>query len=173
MPRDQFEVGIVIARRRLAGPWGGEEWRPCAVLPAVPDAASGAPLATDDEQQLYYAGAASIVLHAAETPHYRDNLASGRPLLWVALEIGADDRCRVGAITADPYEGEALAGAMDLVVEPVPMPPEIAARVAAFVAAFHVERPFVKRQREPPAAHRPGPRGSAVARGSEEISEEI
>ncbi|MGH7069441.1 MAG: DUF3305 domain-containing protein [Acetobacteraceae bacterium] len=168
MPRDQFEVGIVIAHRRLAGPWGGDEWRPVAVLPAVPDAPSGAPLAGDGAQQVYYAGASSIVLHAAETPHYRDNLASGRPSLWVALEIAADDGCRVAAVTADPYEGEALAGTMDLMVESVPMPSEIAERVARFVAAFHVERPFVKRERDPLASRLPGPRGSAVAHAAEE-----
>lgn len=147
MPQDHFEIGIVIARRKLAGPWGGEEWLPYAVLPAVPEAACGVPLASEGEPAIYYAGCSEVVLHASETGHYRDNLTSGRPSLWVALESGAGGECRVASVTADPYEGEALAGALDLIVEPVAMPPEIIQRVAAFITAFHVERPFVKRKR--------------------------
>lgn len=155
MARDQFDVGVVTRLHRQRGPWGGDEWRPFAVLPAVPDAAPGASLAGDGAERISYSGTARIVLHAAETAHYRDNLASGRPSLWVALETTADDGVRIAAITADPYEGEALAGAMGLTVDPVAMPPEIARWVGAFVAEFHVERVFVKRKRdraEPEAA---------------------
>lgn len=148
MPHDHFEVGVVIARRKLTGPWGGDEWLPYAILPAVPEAACGAPLAAEGEAQVYYGGCGEVALHGSETAHYRDNLTSGRPSLWVALERVSDAECRVASVTANPYEGEALAGALDLIVEPIPMPPEIIDRIAAFVAAFHVERPFVKRQRD-------------------------
>jgi hypothetical protein len=52
------------------------------------------------------------------------------------------------AVTADPAEGEAFTDAGSNLVEAVPMPSEIADIVDRFVAAYHVERPFVKRQRD-------------------------
>jgi hypothetical protein len=51
-------------------------------------------------------------------------------------------------VTADPAEGEAFTDAGSNLVEAVPMPPEIADIVGRFVATHHVERPFVKRQRD-------------------------
>ena len=61
--------------------------------------------------------------------------------------VGGDDY-EVSTVTADPYEGEALAGAIGETIEAVPMPVEIQAKVAAFFEAFHVERPFFKRKRD-------------------------
>jgi hypothetical protein len=37
-PQDRFEVGIIVARRRLKGPWASHAWLPVAALPAAPDA---------------------------------------------------------------------------------------------------------------------------------------
>ena len=51
-------------------------------------------------------------------------------------------------MTADPAEGEALTEPGTDVIETVPMPPEIQNRLAAFVEAHHVERPFIKRKRD-------------------------
>lgn len=148
MADDYFPVAVVLARRELEGPWGGVEWLPRAVLPSVPAAAPGTSLACEGKLDISYGGCCEVALHSAETAHYRDNLASGRPSLWVALETTGEGDCRIASITADPYEGEALAGAMDLIVEPVAMPAEIIEKVAAFVTAFHVERPFVKLRRD-------------------------
>jgi hypothetical protein len=143
-----FSVGVVIARRKLKGPWADHVWLPHSVLPAVPDAAPWTRLGGGEEEELYYAGAFDVSLHPSETAHYRDNLASGRPSLWVALRPIAGDEFEIATVTADPYQGEALAGAMDEIVEPVPMPPAIQDKIAAFFEAFHVERPFFKRKRD-------------------------
>ena len=89
-----------------------------------------------------------VTLHAGETAHYRDNLTSGRPALWVVLRPVGGDEYEVGTVTADPYEGEAMVAGMGEIVEPVPMPPEIQQKVAAFFEAFHVERQFFKRKRD-------------------------
>jgi hypothetical protein len=51
-------------------------------------------------------------------------------------------------VTADPTEGEALFESGSEVIGTVPMPPAIAAWVAAFVDEFHVERVFQKRKRD-------------------------
>jgi hypothetical protein len=157
---DCLEVGVVVARRKLKGPWADYAWQPHAVLPAAPAAAPGTKLGGGDEEAIIYAGRYEISLHSSETAHYRDNLASGRPALWVVLQPTAGDEYEVATVTADPYEGEALTQGNGEIVEAVPMPPEVQDRIAAFVTAFHVERQFVKRKRDradPEALAKGGP----------------
>jgi hypothetical protein len=148
MAEARHSVGVVAARRALAGPWADHQWMPVAVLPAVPEVAPGTPLGTSGADQTFYAGAAEISLHSGETAHYRDNLESGRPSLWVALNVDAADRVEIVRVTADPYEGEALAGSVGDVVEAVAMPAQVREWVAEFFAANHVERAFFKRKRD-------------------------
>jgi len=147
MTQDHRTVGVVVARRRLKGPWASHAWLPHAVLPAAPDLPAGAPLGTDTEEDRFYGGPATVTLNASATGHYRDNLTSARPSLWVALRPVGDE-VELAAVTADPYEGEALAESMGEIVEAVPMPAEIRGWVQAFFDAFHVERAFIKRQRD-------------------------
>lgn len=148
VPEFRVQIGVVVARRKLANAWADFSWYPHAVLPGVPPVQAWSPLGPPGTALLFYAGPCSLVLHASETPHYRDNLRSGRPSLWVALHLPADGSCRLLRVTADPYEGEALTEGVDSMVEPVPMPPAIEAEIAAFCSAFHVERPFIKRARD-------------------------
>jgi hypothetical protein len=113
-------------------------------------AAPWTPFDTAPETSLFYAGQAVIELHRTETVNYRNNLASGAPALWVALRPAASERpYELIAVTADPAEGEAFTDAGSNLVETVPMPPDIVAAVAAFIAEHHVERPFLKRRRQP------------------------
>ena len=85
-----------------------------------------------------------------ETTNYRDNLSSGAPALWVALHAAASGQpYEILAVTADPAEGEAFTDAGSYLVEAVPMPSEVVETIAQFLAEHHVERPFVKRRREP------------------------
>ena len=159
MAEDVFEVGVLVAKRRLRGPWQGHAWLPRAVLPGVPAAAPWTRLAATAEEDIYYAGSFALRLHRSETAHYRDNLRAEQPSLWVALRPVGDE-VEVAAVTADPYEGEALTEGLGEIVEAVPMPAEIREKVAAFFTAFHVERPFVKRRRDrgdPEALARRGP----------------
>jgi hypothetical protein len=148
MTERHFEVGVVVAKRKLKGPWASHAWLPRAVLPSVPAAAPWTPLGQDGDDEPFYAGSFALSLHTGETGHYRDNLLSGRPALWVVLQPIAGDRYGIATVTANPYEGEALAQGNGEIVEAVPMPPEIRDEVAAFVEAFHVERPFIKRRRD-------------------------
>jgi Protein of unknown function (DUF3305) len=163
MAEERLEVGVLIARRKLKGPWADHAWLPHAVLPAAPSTPPGTKLSAGEDQEIYYAGGFEVALHAGETSHYRDNLLSGRPSLWVVLQPVAGDEYEVVTVTADPYEGEALAQGNGEIVETLPMPPEIQERLAAFIEAFHVERQFVKRKRDrahPEALARgvPGPK---------------
>jgi hypothetical protein len=163
MTESAFEIGVVVARRKLKSPWASHAWLPYAILPAVPAAAPWTQLGQDGDDETFYAGSAEVSLHASSTGHYRDNLTSGRPSLWVALRPTGGDEVEVATVTADPYEGEALAEGVGEIIEAVPMPAEIQAKVAAFFEAFHVERTFTKRKRdradpEALARHEPGAR---------------
>jgi hypothetical protein len=143
-------VGVVVERRKAISAWVDFLWRPVSVFVGSPSAAPWTPLAAEAETMLFFAGEAVIELHRTETINYRDNLASGAPALWVALQPAASERpYEILAVTADPAEGEALTDAGNNLVEAVPMPPEIAEIVVRFIAEHHVERPFLKRQRRP------------------------
>ena len=161
---NHYEIGIVVEKRLLQGPWGGHAWRPIAVLPAAPALAPGARLGTGADT--VYAGAAILDLHLRATGHYRDNLTSGRPSVWVVLRPIGEEVELVSA-TVDPYEGEALAESIGDIVEAVPMPAPVQDWVRAFFDAFHQEQTFFKRKRDradPEALARRG----AVAREDDE-----
>jgi hypothetical protein len=155
----------VVERRKAKSAWADVLWRPVSVFAGTPVAAPWTPLGGDDEVTLFYAGAAVIELHRTETTNYRDNLAAAAPSLWVNMRPAeSEPPYELLAVTADPAEGEAFTDAGCNLVEAVPMPPDIADIVDRFVATHHVERPFVKRQRDQQA---PTPQ-KAVERASDE-----
>ena len=161
----RIAVGVMVERRKARSAWADFLWRPVSVFVGEPSAAPWTLLAAGAETALFYAGEAAIELHRTETANYRENLASGAPALWIALRPVASERpYEILAVTADPAEGEAFTDAGSNLVEAVPMPPEVAQSIARFIAEHHVERPFVKRRRQPaePALARRGPtNGSA------------
>jgi hypothetical protein len=155
----RIPVGVVVERRKADSPWQDFLYRPVAVLAGVPVATPWTAIGSDADVTTFYAGQAVIELYRTETANYRDNLASGRPLLWVVLRPTRDEAgFDLFMVTADPAEGEALTGAGNDLVEAVSMPLPITAIVASFIAAHHVEQPFIKRQRDrsglrSPASH--------------------
>jgi hypothetical protein len=150
-------VGVVVERRKALNPWLDFVWCPVSVLSGVPSTEPWTPLGTTGDRTTFFAGTATIRLYRTETANYIDNLDAGTPLLWVVLRAtGAQPPYDVVAVTADPAEGEAFTEAGDDLVETVPMPDDIEAALEAFVAEHHVERPFVKRQRDKDDPGRPG-----------------
>jgi hypothetical protein len=147
-PSGRITVGVVVAKRRLLGPWAEHAWLPVAILPAPPATEPWTRLSCDEREELFYAGPFELSLHPGETSHYRDNLRSGRPSLWVGLRPTGPDSHEIATVTPDPYEGESMAEGIGEIVEAVPMPDNVQAEIEAFVTAFHVERPFVKRKRD-------------------------
>jgi uncharacterized protein DUF3305 len=145
----RIPVGVVVERRKAQSPWIDFTWKPVAVLAGLPEAAPWTKLSEDGDGATFYAGAAEVELHRTETTYYRDNLATGSPMLWVALRpTGVEPPYDVFAVTADPSEGEAWTESGSDLVDVVPMPDVMCAAIAAFVAEHHVERPFYKRKRE-------------------------
>lgn len=140
-------VGVVLERRPSSSPWVDFVWRPVAILVGDPEAQAWTPLGEVEGAMRFFAGTAALELHRSDTATYRDNLATGTPMVWVRCRMGAE-RPVVIAVTADPAEGEAFTEAGDDLVDQVPMPAEVAAALAQFVAAHHVERAFIKRRRD-------------------------
>jgi hypothetical protein len=146
----RIPVGVVVERCKAKSPLIDFIWRPVSVLVGHPSAAPWTLLRTQGESVLFYAGGAMIELYRTETANYRINLASGTPSLWVVLRAGAAEPCyELVSVTADPAEGEAFTDAGSDLVDTVPMPASIAGIVADFVAEHHVDRPFVRRRRDP------------------------
>ena len=146
----RITVGVMVERRKARSAWADFLWRPVSVFVGSPSAAPWTPLDAESEPTLFYAGQAAVELHRTETTNYRENLASGAPALWVALQPAAGGQpYEILAVTADPAEGEAFADAGGYLVEAVPMPSEAIEAIVQFLAEHHVERPFVKRRRQP------------------------
>jgi hypothetical protein len=144
----RIPVGVVAERRKAKSMWAEFLWRPVSVFAGIASAPLWTLLEEGPETALFRAGQAVIELHRTETTNYRDNLAS-TPTLWVVMRpVASDPPYELLAVTADPAEGETFTDAGSNLVEAVPMPPDIVETVARFIARHHVERPFVKRQRD-------------------------
>lgn len=149
-PLSAITVGVVVERRKADSPWIDFLWRPVGILPdAPPDMAEWSVLREEGDSLLFYAGSRTVGLHRTETARYRDNLATGSPLLWVVLSPAEGEwPYDLAAVTADPAEGEAFTEAGSNLVETVAMPDVIREAVERFVAEHHVDREFVKRKRD-------------------------
>jgi hypothetical protein len=142
-------VGVIVERVKAESPWIDWIWRPAAVLAGEPETPPWTRIAETTDRTTFYAGTAQVDLHPSETANYRDNLATGSPMLWVVLrETGAEQPYGVYTVTADPAEGEGMTAAGNDIVEPVPMPDPVREIVEAFVARHHVDAVFVKRKRD-------------------------
>ena len=145
----RIPVGVVAERRKAKSMWADFLWRPVSVFAGITSAAPWTLLEADAETALFFAGEAVIELHRTETNNYRDNLGSGAPALWVIMRPTASDPpYELLAVTADPAEGETFTDAGSNLVEAVPMLSAIGEIIARFIARHHVERPFVRRQRD-------------------------
>jgi Protein of unknown function (DUF3305) len=106
-------------------------------------------LAAAEDAATFYVGAAAIELYRTETDHYRSNLDSGAPSVWIALRpTGTQPPFALFAVTADPAEGESFTQAGDDLVDAVPMPPAVREILEAFVAEHHIEQPNYRRKRD-------------------------
>ena len=66
-PESSFEVGVVLAKRKLKSPWASHVWLPHAVLPAAPAVAPWTRLGQDGDDETFYAGPAEVSLNGGAT----------------------------------------------------------------------------------------------------------
>jgi Protein of unknown function (DUF3305) len=149
-PLARIAVGVVVERRRSTSAWAEFIWRPSAVLPGVPETPPWTVLEAEADRTTFYVGAVDILLYRTDSAGYRDNLRDTEPVLWVALRPSGDAErpYEISAATADPGEGESYSDSVGNLVEALPMPDTVRSIIAQFVAEYHVDRPFFKRQRD-------------------------
>lgn len=149
-PLMKIRVGVVAERLKAQSQWIDFVWRPANVLEGVPGIAPWTELEGNQERATFYVGAAEIELYPTDTAHYRENLATGIPKLWVILRPTGvtEPALELIAVTADPFEGEGLTESATDLIETVPMPLSIQQTLAAFIDEHHEEQPFFKRKRD-------------------------
>ncbi len=146
----EVPVGVVVAREPIDNPWASHRWRPIQLLLDAPEDANWLELHRDDRGVHYLAGTLALALHRKETAAYRRNLAEKHPYVFVVLRADpgtADERPTLHLATASPDEVQAYGGSGTEIIEQVPMPEPLIALLERFVAAHHIEEPFIKRQR--------------------------
>jgi Protein of unknown function (DUF3305) len=147
-PHASIPVGIIVERRKATSAWVDTIWRAVGVLGGVPDAAPWTAIAAGEDATTFYIGATEIELFRTEAEHYRSNLESGEPLVWIVLRpTGADPPYALFAATADPAEGESFTQTGSDVVDAVPMPAAVREIVEAFVAQHCIIEPRYRRAR--------------------------
>lgn len=148
-PLVTMTIGVVVERLKAQSKWIDHIWRPANVLEGVPDMEPWTLLEGNSERALFYAGKADIGLYAGDAAHYRENLATGYPKLWIILRpTGVEPPLELAMVTANPFEGEGLTESAGDIVEPVPMPEAMRNYLAAFVEQYYVHEPFFKRKRD-------------------------
>lgn len=154
--QDSLPLGVVLERRPSDHPWLDHVWRPVSVIPGAP-ALDG----KDDEWRLlregedwayYHAGTLRLDLFRTETEGYKLNLSQRPPRIFVVVRrsegLGERHECWPFHVTVCPYEAQEYQESGDDMVEPVTMPPDVAAWVKDYVDRHHVDEPFVKRKRK-------------------------
>ncbi|MEQ8602459.1 MAG: DUF3305 domain-containing protein [Marivibrio sp.] len=160
--RSVLQVGVVVERRPVANPWADDQYLPSAVVPNA-GRADWTPLPSEPDDppgvRRWLAATVEIALHRTESEAYLENLHAEQPAVYVVLRPSQDPddphEASVVCATLSPYEAQDFLDSGEDVVEPVPMPDQIAAWVRAFVARHHKEVPFKKRKRKPHTAEEP------------------
>ena len=149
MTETSREVGVVLRRRSIDNPWIDHMWSPAMILDEVPDTAPWTVLSTRGRCDDLLCGRSQhrpVQLRHRQLPRQPRRRRTAN--LDCAAAPGRRAELELTKVTADPTEGEAIFESGCDVIGTVPMPPEIAAWIAAFVDQFHVERVFHKRKRD-------------------------
>lgn len=144
-------VGVVVRRKPGATKWARWEWRAVAVIPGAPPA-QWSELRRAGDTVDFHAGTLPMNLHRAETEAYLTGLSVPEPKLYVIMRKPVQPNetrpLELVVVTASPYEAQDYTDNGEDIVEPVVMPPALAAWTAAFVETHHQEEVFIKRKRD-------------------------
>lgn len=150
-PHERMPVGVIVERRKASNPWDDFIWRAVAIVPGAASTQPWSVVREAPEATQYFAGTFELELHPRDTVLYRENLMGRSPSAYVVLlrDPAAEPHgLLVRHVTVSPGDAEVY---MDDVstVDAVPLPDVVAAWLADYVAAFHVEQEFRKRKRKP------------------------
>ncbi len=146
----RIALGVIVERRRSTSPWQDHVWLPTGVVPGGTALEPWTVMREAEGVAQFFAGDHAVELNPRETGIYQVNLAAEQPAFYVVLRFDEDapKGVRVQLVTVSPAEAQGyLEGSADI-VEALPMPESVAATLGAYMAAYHVEQPFHKRQRQ-------------------------
>jgi len=151
MIKSTMQVGVVIERRPADSEWIDHTWHAVTVLPGAPQIDEWVELERGGGRLRYHAATLPLEIFRGETEGYKYNLSLEQPIVYVVLdpEPDSDAPLEVSHTTVCPYEAQDYLDTSEVLVEAVPMPAVIAAWLAEFVEAHHVDVPFKKRKRVP------------------------
>lgn len=148
---ERMPVGVIVERRKARNPWEDFVWRAVAIVPGAAPQAPWSVVREEADATQFFAGTFTLELHPRETGLYRENLTGRMPSAYVALV--RDEKAEplglvVRHVTVSPGDAEAYMDPSSS-VDAVPLPEVVAAWLADYIAAFHVEQQFRKRHRKP------------------------
>ena len=145
-------LGVIAEKRPSISRWATDYWIPVGVILAPVGLNAGDVLVQDEKMTRYYMGRFETTCYAADTEAYVENIDSGAPALYVVLRRDTEGTHPlpwfVHMVTVSPHEAQDCEVGSEDIIERLPMPPEIEDAVLEFLDAYHVERKFVKRQRD-------------------------
>lgn len=143
-------LGVIVERRRSTSPWQDHAWLPTGVVPGGAALEPWTVMRETPDVAQFFAGAYEVELNPRETGNYQVNLAAEQPAVYVVLRFdeGAPLGIRVHLVTVSPAEAQGYLESGADIVERVPMPQDLIRMLGAYMAAYHVEKPFHKRQRQ-------------------------
>lgn len=145
----RMPVGVIVERRKAKNPWQDYTWHVLEAVVGAPALEPWSVMRADEDRTRFFAGTYEIELHPRETENYRYNLTGPEPSIYVVLRFDVADAphgVAVQLVTASHADAQAYMESFADQVERIPIPPAVAEWLAAYVEAYHVDRPFHKRQ---------------------------
>jgi len=122
------------------------------VIPGAAPCGEWKEIARGDGWVRFHAGSLELELFRKETEGYKHNLSLEQPSVFIVLREGDEDdpqEITPFLATVCPYEAQDYMDSGEDIVEQVPMPDSVAAWLAVFIEAHHVDEPFKKRKLKP------------------------
>lgn len=151
LQRASMPVGIVVRKTPGVTRWAAWSWKVSAVLPGA-GPAKWRELRREGNAVEYHAATLPLDLWSTDTEAYQVTLSSHQPGLAVILRNAEAPDATMpfepALVTASAYDAQDYMDSGDGLIELVPMPEGLISWIATFVAAHHVEEPFIKRKRD-------------------------
>jgi uncharacterized protein DUF3305 len=151
MTSQSMPLGIVLEKREIDNKWESFVWQAVAVIPDAAELEHWRVLDQGPGWTRYHAATLELEIHRKETEGYKYNLGNNPPIIYLVLRYDDDAENGITPFIATvcPFEAQAYLDGDEDLVEPVPMPPLVAAWLGEFVEQHHVDEPFYKRKRKP------------------------